>query len=48
MLRQALGERVLFDGRNLYDPRLVAANGLEYHCIGRPLQATVAPARRQD
>ena len=29
-------DRVLvFDGRNLYEPSMVAAFGLEYHCIGR-------------
>lgn len=26
---------VIFDGRNLYDPKLVRAMGLEYHAIGR-------------
>ena len=32
MLRQP----VVFDGRNLYDPRLMAQRGIEYHGIGRP------------
>ena len=27
---------VLFDGRNLYDPRYVEKQGIEYHSIGRP------------
>ena len=27
--------RVIFDGRNLYEPSVVKQAGLEYHCIGR-------------
>jgi UDPglucose 6-dehydrogenase len=27
--------KVIFDGRNLYDPEIVAAAGLDYHAIGR-------------
>ena len=34
-IRLALRHPVIFDGRNLYDPVLVAACGLEYHGIGR-------------
>jgi UDPglucose 6-dehydrogenase len=34
-IRTALKQPVLFDGRNLYDPPLVEALGLEYHGIGR-------------
>ena len=34
-LRTALKEPLVFDGRNLYDPALVRAAGLEYFCIGR-------------
>jgi Predicted UDP-glucose 6-dehydrogenase len=30
-----LRERVIFDGRNLYEPHLVRAAGLTYHGIGR-------------
>ena len=26
---------VIFDGRNLYDPKFVSRYGIEYHCIGR-------------
>jgi UDPglucose 6-dehydrogenase len=35
-----LRHRVVFDGRNLYDPQMVRSFGLEYHGIGRgaPLQ----------
>ena len=34
-IRAALREPVLFDGRNIYDPRQVEAAGLEYWGIGR-------------
>ena len=34
-LSQSLRAKVIFDGRNLYDPEVVAAAGLDYHAIGR-------------
>lgn len=34
-IRQALGDAVLFDGRNLYDPHEIEAAGLAYYGIGR-------------
>ena len=34
-LSTVLSAQVIFDGRNLYDPGLVAAAGLDYHAIGR-------------
>ena len=34
-LRAALHQKLVFDGRNLYDPRQVRAAGLEYFAIGR-------------
>ena len=34
-LSQHLRAKVIFDGRNLYDPEVVAASGLDYHAIGR-------------
>lgn len=34
-IRQSLKEPVVFDGRNIYDPRLLTAAGLRYHGIGR-------------
>ena len=35
-LRQTLRQPLLFDGRNLFDPKEVRAAGLEYFGIGRP------------
>ncbi len=35
MLKDALGDRVVFDGRNLYEPAEVEAAGLAYYGIGR-------------
>jgi UDPglucose 6-dehydrogenase len=34
-LREVLKSAVIFDGRNLYDPSMVARFGLTYHAIGR-------------
>jgi hypothetical protein len=36
-IKQRLKQPLVFDGRNLYDPKLVAAAGLEYFPIGRGL-----------
>lgn len=35
-IAKKLNELVIFDGRNLYDPKYVAKQGIAYHCIGRP------------
>ncbi|MBS0415558.1 MAG: UDP-glucose/GDP-mannose dehydrogenase family protein [Proteobacteria bacterium] len=35
-LAQRLRDRMIFDGRNLYDPAVVAGHGLGYVSIGRP------------
>ena len=46
-LGKVLKQPVIFDGRNLYEPSVVAAHGFEYHAIGRGTHAaaagTVAP-----
>jgi UDPglucose 6-dehydrogenase len=42
-LARTLSLRLVFDGRNLYDPKAMAAFGLEYHCIGRPSVAPTSP-----
>ncbi|HET7728414.1 MAG TPA: UDP-glucose/GDP-mannose dehydrogenase family protein [Usitatibacter sp.] len=44
-LRAALKHPVIFDGRNLYEPAVVAAHGLEYYAIGRP-QSGAAQGQR--
>lgn len=36
LMAEKMSERVIFDGRNLYDPRFAAKHGFEYHCVGRP------------
>ena len=35
-LAAALADRMIFDGRNLYDPAVMRRHGLGYICIGRP------------
>ncbi|MFE8071450.1 UDP-glucose/GDP-mannose dehydrogenase family protein [Marinobacteraceae bacterium S3BR75-40.1] len=34
-IKSALGDKVVFDGRNLYEPDMVERYGLEYYAIGR-------------
>ncbi len=34
-IRSRLKQRVIFDGRNLYDPRTMVRQRIEYHSIGR-------------
>jgi UDPglucose 6-dehydrogenase len=41
-VKAALRTPVVFDGRNLYEPSVMAKFGLEYHCIGRPMPAGAA------
>ena len=36
-LKKCLKDAVIFDGRNLYEPSVVADNGIQYYCIGRPV-----------
>jgi UDPglucose 6-dehydrogenase len=35
VMRRLLRERVVFDGRNLYEPKTLAGYGFTYHAIGR-------------
>ena len=30
--------RLIFDGRNMYQPKMLAKRGFEYYCVGRPPQ----------
>jgi UDPglucose 6-dehydrogenase len=41
-LARALRQPVIFDGRNLYDPEVVAGHGFEYYAIGRGINAQAA------
>jgi UDPglucose 6-dehydrogenase len=41
-LRKVLRHPVIFDGRNLYEPAVVAGHGFEYHAIGRRAHAAAA------
>jgi UDPglucose 6-dehydrogenase len=36
LLAAELADRMVFDGRNLYEPALLARHGLGYASIGRP------------
>lgn len=38
-IRETLSNPVIFDGRNLYDPKIVRRYGLEYRSVGRPRAA---------
>jgi UDPglucose 6-dehydrogenase len=41
-IRTTLKQPVVFDGRNMYDPKLPESAGIEYHAIGRVTAATRA------
>jgi UDPglucose 6-dehydrogenase len=43
-LKRALKSPVIFDGRNLYEPSVVASHGLDYYAIGRQPRATAPVA----
>ena len=44
-IRAAMDEPVIFDGRNLFDPELVAGFGIHYRPIGRPEGVPAADLR---
>ncbi len=35
-LAQSMHARIIFDGRNIYDPEVLSAEGFEYYSVGRP------------
>lgn len=35
-IKESLREPLVFDGRNIYDPEILAENDFKYFCIGRP------------
>ncbi|EAR22232.1 UDP-glucose dehydrogenase family protein [Nitrococcus mobilis] len=41
-MRTRLKRPVIFDGRNLYEPRPVAALGFTYYAVGRPLDSSAS------
>ncbi len=36
LIAERLRNKLIFDGRNMYDPKLMAKRGFRYYCIGRP------------
>ena len=36
-VRADLKQPLIFDGRNIYDPKTLARYNIEYHCVGRPV-----------
>ena len=41
-LKLKLKDAVVFDGRNLYEPKQLKAAGLTYYCIGRPASSALS------
>ena len=33
---EAMNQKVVFDGRNLFEPKTMANHGFHYACVGRP------------
>lgn len=43
VLQETLADKVIFDGRNIYDPKEVSSYGIDYYAIGRGQKALVDP-----
>jgi len=46
-IRERLAAPVIFDGRNLYDPEILAGLGFHYYAVGRPTQPPAADGREE-
>jgi len=46
-LREALRQPLVFDGRNIFEPALMASLGFEYHGIGRGVAPVAPPAAHE-
>jgi UDPglucose 6-dehydrogenase len=44
-IKAALRDAAIFDGRNLYDPRVVKRQGIRYFAVGRGESATLVEGR---
>ncbi|MEO8464097.1 MAG: UDP-glucose/GDP-mannose dehydrogenase family protein [Gammaproteobacteria bacterium] len=47
LIKSTLREPVIFDGRNLYDPRITRSFGLEYYAIGRG-ESVAVPSQQHE
>jgi UDPglucose 6-dehydrogenase len=47
LIREQLSTPVIFDGRNLYDPAVVARHGIRYVSIGRKAAGQGGRAKRE-
>ncbi len=41
IISERMPSKLIFDGRNMYEPHVMAKRGFHYHCVGRP---SVTPA----
>jgi UDPglucose 6-dehydrogenase len=47
-MRVRMNGHVIFDGRNLYDPKRLAQHGFTYHSIGRPVASGKSETARRE
>jgi UDPglucose 6-dehydrogenase len=36
LIAERMPSKLIFDGRNMYDPKMLAKRGFRYFCVGRP------------